>query len=151
MPLVFLYCYIWTEDIGENKIRTWFPDNLEILEFCYNYLISKESSKKRRKAKEIRIISASNLSKGSIWQRNCPSSSIKSRSTSWQYRSNPLGCQISSDSGSSRILFRSHDCTVPRTGSLICSAKIVGTSRSIVLATSSSFAIEVFVSKCGPQ
>ena len=50
---------------------------------------------------------------------------------------------------SGEVPFRIHDLTVPSTGSLICSANIVDTSRSIVLATSSSFAIREMVSKCG--
>ena len=47
------------------------------------------------------------------------------------------------------IPLRSQDRAVPRTGSLICSARIVETSRSTALETSSSLAIKDLVSKCG--
>ena len=74
---------------------------------------------------------------------------MRSRSHSWQYRSISLDCWISGDSASDKKAFRSHDRTVPRSGSSIRSAMIVETSRSTVLATSSSFEIKAFVSKCG--
>ena len=51
--------------------------------------------------------------------------------------------------GSGEIPFRINDLTIPSTGSLICSARIVDMSRSTVLATSSSLAIKDLVSKCG--
>ena len=38
---------------------------------------------------------------------------------------------------------------MPRNGFLICSTKVVETTRSSVLATSSNFLIRAFVSKCG--
>ena len=56
---------------------------------------------------------------------------------------------MSGDLASGEIPFRIHDLTVPSTGSLICSAKIVETSRSTVLATSSNLAINDLVAKCG--
>ena len=59
------------------------------------------------------------------------------------------GSKVSGVLGAGEIPFRIHDLTVPRTGSLFCSARIVDTSRSIAVATSSSFAMRDLVSKCG--
>ena len=56
---------------------------------------------------------------------------------------------MSGDFASCEIVLRSQDRIVPRTGSFICSTRIVETSKSTGLATSSSLAIKNLVSKCG--
>ena len=48
-----------------------------------------------------------------------------------------------------QVSLGSHDQTVPRNWSFICSARILEKSRSIVLAKTSSFASKDLVSKCG--
>ena len=68
-----------------------------------------------------------------------------------QYRRRPLDCCISDDLISRGVFLWIQERTVPSTGYLICSATMVETSRSTVLATSSSFWIIVLASRWGPS
>ena len=71
---------------------------------------------------------------------------MRSLSSSWQYRNKTFDW-FSEDLTSRDIFLRFQERTVPRTGYLICLAKIVERSRSIFLAISSSLGISGFASK----
>ena len=74
---------------------------------------------------------------------------MRSLPSSWHFLRRTFDCWNSAEITSEAIFMRIPERRVPRTGSLICPAKIVQTSISTLLVTSSSLAISAFVSKWG--